>query len=302
MQESRSLAHCRPWSPSSRWGSRRGRVAAVPSLLVLLLVLLSGCRLFLTPEEDLLALSSIIATVQVEGGTVALQGGSPSHDATAPRAEASGNQAMIPGGGTGFVITADAPFSQVFAWADGADGYYWVELDAPRDSVELILVYGSSLEENQYDFRFAVGDGAGPGAAQSRLMGVVPVGTGDVQVSVSWDSSSDVDLYVVDPAGEEIYYGNRRSASGGELDLDSNAACHGPDVQNENITWPEDSAPRGEYTVRVNYWDSCGESRTNWVVTVQVRGQAARTYTGSFTGTGNQGGVGAGQVVTSFVY
>ncbi|MEX2531937.1 MAG: hypothetical protein WD960_14305 [Gemmatimonadota bacterium] len=293
MQESRSLADCRSWSPSSRWG----RVAVVASFL-----LLSGCRLFLTPEEDVLALSSIIAAVEVEGGTVALQEGSPSHDATAPRADASGNQAIIPGGGTGFVVTADAPFTQVFAWADGADGYYWVELDAPRDSVDLILVYGSSLAENQYDFRFAVGDGAGPGDAQSRLMGVVTVGTGDVQVSVSWDAPSDVDLYVVDPQGEEIYYGNRQAASGGELDLDSNAACHGPDVQNENITWPEDSAPRGEYTVRVNHWDNCEASRTNWVVTVQVRGQVARTYTGSFTGAGNQGGAGAGELVTTFVY
>jgi hypothetical protein len=43
------------------------------------------------------------------------------------------------------------------------------------------------------------------------------VGTGAVQVNVTWDLDVDVDLHVLDPRGEEIYYDHRRSASGGVL-------------------------------------------------------------------------------------
>ena len=54
---------------------------------------------------------------------------------------------------------------------------------------------------------------------------VTTVGTGDVQVSVSWDVSNDIDLHVVDPNGFEIYWDDDTSPEGGTLDLDSNAGC-----------------------------------------------------------------------------
>ena len=41
---------------------------------------------------------------------------------------------------------------------------------------------------------------------------VVQVGTGDVQISLSWDVDSDVDLHVVDPNGDEIYW-NQKTVS-----------------------------------------------------------------------------------------
>lgn len=270
--------------------------AAVSSLLVL-----PGCDMFLLPEEEP-EVASIIQSVDAIDGAMTVDFGSPPEDPGAPRAQASGNQSMIPGGGTGFTVTADEPFSEIFAWVHGRDGYYRLEFDSPRDSAHVILTYGHDLPDSQYDFRFGVGTGGGVGEVAARAMSVITVGTGDVQVSVSWDAPSDVDLYVVDPDGEEIFYGNRTSASGGELDLDSNAACQGEDARNENVTWPEGEAPRGEYTVRVNYWSDCDESETNWVVTIRVEGEPTRTHTGTFTGEGNGGHSGAGAVVTTFTY
>jgi uncharacterized protein YfaP (DUF2135 family) len=44
---------------------------------------------------------------------------------------------------------------------------------------------------------------------------LTPVGTGDVQVTVTWDADSDLDLHVVEPSGEEIFYGHPVSATGG---------------------------------------------------------------------------------------
>ena len=110
---------------------------------------------------------------------------------------------------------------------------------------------------------------------------------------------SDVDLHVVDPSGEEVYYGHRRSASGGELDLDSNAGCRIDGVRNENITWPIGRAPRGQYIVRVDYWSSCSAQQTNYTVRVISEG-INQTFSGSFTGGGDQGGPGSGRQITTF--
>jgi hypothetical protein len=88
--------------------------------------------------------------------------------------------------------------------------------------------------------------------------------------------------------------------SGGTLDLDSNAACTTDDVRNENITYEDASPPVGQYTVKLNYWANCDATETNWVVTVRVEGQPVRTFEGTYTGEGVFGGLGDGDVITTF--
>jgi hypothetical protein len=138
-------------------------------------------------------------------------------------------------------------------------------------------------------------------SAPSNEVLVFSVGfSGDVQVSVSWDAPSDVDLHVVEPSGEEIYYGNGGSATGGQLDVDSNANCVIDGKQIENIRWPG-RAPGGTYTVRVDYWDACGVGRTNYLVTVR-NGTSTQTFSGFFTGPGDNGGPGSGVTIGTFVH
>ena len=74
-------------------------------------------------------------------------------------------------------------------------------------------------------------------------------GMGDVYVTLRWENTSDLDLYVKDPSGELIYYSHKTSASGGRLDVDDRDG-YGP----ENIYWATGTAPRGTYTVYVEYW------------------------------------------------
>src|ERR1700733_9394828 len=61
-------------------------------------------------------------------------------------------------------------------------------------------------------------------AAIERRLGEVSAKGGDIQISLSWHNYNDLDLHCIDPAGEEIFFGNRRSRSAaGEFAVDQNA-------------------------------------------------------------------------------
>jgi hypothetical protein len=178
-------------------------------------------------------------------------------------------------------------------------GYFEITLPSAVAEADVIISLKQNLPSSAFVLFYAAVDAGGvQGALGRQAVDAVQVGTGEVQVSVSWDAASDVDLHVVDASGEEIYYDHDRSASGGELDLDSNAECEIDNTNNENITFTD--APPGTYTVRVDYWSNCDAPKTNYVVTVRVGGQPAKTYNGSFTGNGDEGEKGAGKEITTF--
>jgi hypothetical protein len=102
---------------------------------------------------------------------------------------------------------------------------------------------------------------------------VLQGGGGDVQISLAWDNEADLDLWVTDPAGERIYYGNRSSASGGQLDVDDRNGF-GP----ENIFWPEGEAPEGTYRVQLDHYS--GPAPSGYRILLIV-GERAQTFSGS---------------------
>lgn len=82
--------------------------------------------------------------------------------------------------------------------------------------------------------------------------------TGDVQVTLRWDTSDDLDLIVVDPAGSVVDFGSPRSPSGGQLDVDANGFCQTQSFTPvENIFWPNGGAPNGEYLAYVTLAIPC---------------------------------------------
>ena len=100
------------------------------------------------------------------------------------------------------------------------------------------------------------------------------LGTGDVQVTLRWESEADLDLHVIDPNGEEIWFAHPESSSGGILDVDANGACEGASRPVENIYWPTGDAPPGTYSVVVVYFQTCALTRpTEYEVTVTVDGE-----------------------------
>jgi uncharacterized protein YfaP (DUF2135 family) len=174
-------------------------------------------------------------------------------------------------------------------------------LPAAATSASLLVTVGQEVSLGTIQLAFAVGASRSTiGSYAVQSLNLISVGAGEVQVSVSWNSAADVDLHVVEPNGDEVYYGSTTSGTGGELDLDSNAACGSDGPRNENITWPTGNAPAGEYIVRVDYWDSCEATQTDYVVTVHVRGQEPQIFSGSFTGPGDGGGLGSGVEITRF--
>jgi hypothetical protein len=122
------------------------------------------------------------------------------------------------------------------------------------------------------------------------------LGTGDVQVTLRWDTPVDLDLHVTDPAGEEIWYDNKLSTSGGNLDVDANGGCNTMIASPvENVFWPYGGAPSGQYQVSVVYFSNCYYSGpVNYQVTIKQNNRVVNTLTGTVNVTGES------QFVTSF--
>lgn len=227
----------------------------------------------------------------------------PPDDPAFPPVTVTGGELIIPGGGGLYSLASDRPFSVIYVFVGDREGHYTLEMDgAPVDSADVVLTLADTLVDPTYQLRFAVGEGNGAGALSAHVVEVHEVPTGPLQVSVSWDVPSDVDLYLVEPSGETIYFDNPASASGGTLNLDANGGCIGEDLRNESITWLEDVPPTGTYVVRVNLWSSCQQEGTRWVVTIRMDGQPPRMVQGEFTEEGDGGDVTSGEVVATFTF
>ncbi|WP_438854155.1 MopE-related protein [Agromyces sp. M3QZ16-3] len=100
------------------------------------------------------------------------------------------------------------------------------------------------------------------------------VGDGEIRVTLTWTTDDDLDLHVVDPNGDRLWYGNKTVPSGGELDRDDNVGVCGIDPEPggvENVYWPVGSAPSGMYTVEIDNYFDCPTTGT-WNLQVFVGG------------------------------
>lgn len=103
--------------------------------------------------------------------------------------------------------------------------------------------------------------------------------TGDVQISIGWNSIDDIDLHVkyvaYNGGGGTINWMNRLDFIGGCLDIDMNANFY--QVTNrpvENIFWPKGSSPKGQFFVGIhNFRNWSGQASVPVTVIVVVDGK-----------------------------
>lgn len=120
-----------------------------------------------------------------------------------------------------------------------------------------------------------------------------------IRASLLWNTYDDLDLHVVTPKGEHIFYGNKRASCGGELDVDRNAG--GPQTREpiENIRWAKGTAMPGKYLVFVrNYTHhEARPADVRFKVELEVDGKVE-----SFEGVAKKGITGQPSDITAFEF
>ena len=107
----------------------------------------------------------------------------------------------------------------------------------------------------------------------------------DVQISLMWNNYNELDLHVVCPSGERIHGGNKKSACGGELDVDANVRAETRKPV-ENVFWEEGKAPTGKYQVYVHHYKKHNKRKSKDPTKFQVivnQGGVPYEYNGELT-------------------
>jgi hypothetical protein len=105
-------------------------------------------------------------------------------------------------------------------------------------------------------------------AAGGRYEGV------DIRASLLWNNRNDLDLHVIPPSGEHIFYGHKQSQCGGWLDVDMNVRGETTKPV-ENVQWRRGTAPAGKYKVFVQNYGFHEDTHgpTSFRVELEVNGE-----------------------------
>ena len=202
------------------------------------------------------------------------------------------NSIVIPGGTS--IVDVQSPITpkRIYVGVEDAKGYYEVLPESSNGAYSCVLIINQDIDLEDGDsfvIWVAITNAAGDiSETWEREVSLHAVGTGQLQVSLSFTNAKDVDLHLIEPNGEHIYYGNRTSNNGGHLDLDSNAGCSIDNINNENITYGTDEygneayVEPGTYKVYVDMYSNCDpDVATGYSVTATYNGRLITAATGS---------------------
>lgn len=179
----------------------------------------------------------------------------------------TGNSNILAGGTSLINVLATSNTTELVVGVQGQTGYYIIPVEdnggngTSEAIFDLLLLLGQQAADS-FTLVFSPSDGQGNfGPYEILQVTRQQGGTGLLQISLSWNQPNDVDLYLIQPDGQQIFYGNTISSNGGELDVDSNAACSIDGINNENIYYENAAAvtvQNGEYEVLIDLYSNCG--------------------------------------------
>jgi len=185
---------------------------------------------------------------------------SASNSTNAPLIESIfGNHSVISGGSNLISIKTESNISYLLVGIEGITGYYKIpvsSLDVSGGNTYLFpLLMSQNLDLQEFTILVSALGNDNLVSQQSEVqVSQIEAGTGLLQISCTWDAMNDVDLHLIEPTNEEIYWDNSYSDNGGDLDVDSNAGCDIDGINNENITYADDATVvNGEYIVNVDF-------------------------------------------------
>src|SRR5262245_21837041 len=255
------------------------------------------------PNESTYSVGEFVTGVAtVDGMTDTMEPGVPPQPNGGPPVAAPPTPAgtLVTRGSTVVRLSAPQSFQAVYLSVGNVPrkigGFWQLQLPAPTTDLLLVLKLSGQVPSPTFDLQLALSSQLGVVGPYSEVPTNVIRGTSELEITVWWDKPSDLDLNVIEPSGEEVYWGNNMSATGGMLDQDSNIECAIDNKNNESIRWTK--APSGTFAVRLDYYSSCGVSETKYVLAVNHNG-TSQLYQGTFTGAGSNGAVGKERLITT---
>jgi hypothetical protein len=151
-----------------------------------------------------------------------------------------------------------------------AESFYLIRLASAQTVVELTLTVAQSFTAQ---ITARLGD-TGPAGEYKAQTLISTLGGGAFRATLTWDTTADIDLHVIEPNSTHVYFGNT-SGTTASLDVDD-VNGFGP----ENIFVPSGRAAAGIYQVYINHFS--GPFPTTSTVTITVGGNS-RTFTRTTT-------------------
>lgn len=170
---------------------------------------------------------------------------------------------------------------------------------AARPDAPPILQWDSEEARNPVSWYYAAGIDA---EIKRRVLQAGGTHEGcDIRVSLLWNNRNDLDLHVVTPGKEHIYFGAKRSGCGGWLDVDMNVRGE-TETPVENIRWTRGMARAGRYQIYVqNYrFHDPSQGPTPFRVELEVGGEIY--HCDALISPNRQTGAASNVVVTEFSY
>lgn len=126
------------------------------------------------------------------------------------------NNSVINGGSAILTITATEELEEIYISVEGVSGYYTYPIETSGLVYQIIINLSQELDAENLTINVSAKSISGSTSTMEATgtIQVIEVGTGMLQISLSWDKSDDLDIHLYEPNGTEIYYNNTVSING----------------------------------------------------------------------------------------